>query len=140
MNRQELLTNFVQATNGKGRAMQGGVGDGGICSYFPKGHPGCGIGSQPGFRERFEGRMGDERTIKYWLRSTDPNTGGWSGNKQLAADLKDFFGVEGEEDIDFLHGLQQLHDSVWNWNGLGIDPDCLNHFCVTWKLQVPEMS
>lgn len=137
MNRQELLTNFVQATNGKGRAMQE---DSVICSYFPKGHPGCGLGSQPGFRKRFQGRMKDERTIKYWLQKTEQVVGGWSEDKELAADLTTFFGVEDEEDIDFLYGLQLFHDSIWSWNGLDIDPKTLGLFCKTWKLQVPRMN
>jgi len=140
MNRQELLDNFVRATNGKGRAV---LAKGSICSYFPEGHPGCSIGCQPGFRERFKGRMRDERAIKYWLRKTEPANG--SGDEQLAADLMEFFGLDDDQDIEFLSALQLFHDATGNWIGLGIDPKSLAVFCETWlndegnELQVPRM-
>ncbi len=83
MNRTKIFKNFVKATKGKGPAKRPGEFCK-LCLYFPDKHPGCSIGCQPGFREKFEDRMQDEETIKFWLNQDD----------QLALDIRQFFAVK----------------------------------------------
>ena len=107
MDRQKIYDNFVTALDGKGQAL-----DGASCVYFKDGHPGCGIGCQPGFRERFETitpgsnkrRFGDNESIDVI----------WS-------EVREFFGStdDGSEDGDlgFMMAIQTHHDDEENWDG-----------------------
>lgn len=134
MNKQELLTNFVRATNGRGRA----VGEKGQCVYFPKDHPGCSIGCQPGFRERFQGRLREGPSICGWL------------GRYLGAELSEFFQIEDlgftqGADGTFLRHLQCFHDKHDHWIVTGLDcgklkPDCLAVFCQKHGLEVPVIE
>ena len=122
MDRQALLDNFVKAVNGKGRA----VNKNALCSYFLEGHPGCAIGCQPGFREKFKSKLPDEGGIP--VHFTGP----------YRKDLKEFFGIEsGGEGVRFLFSLQQLHDIRDNWTGNYLRAEVLEEFCHEEGLEVP---
>ena len=134
MNRQQIFDNFVTALDGVGKAWAVDPG----CMYFPEGRPGCSIGCQPGFREKFEGRMPDEETIEHWLNPSKHDDHG-----ELAKELKAFFGVENHEDVTFLEELQGFHDEregcPRTWIGVNLNPESVTAFCSEWKLQVPSL-
>ncbi len=141
MDRQKLLDDFISATAGKGQCT---VDGGTQCLYIKEGHPGCAIGCQPGFREKF----GKEE----WIRK-NPNidsllTGNEGQETQLA--VEEFFGVvhrpedadySGDGgDVHFLSKLQELHDgSAWEENG-ELCKEYLDDFCELWKLKIPQKS
>jgi len=117
MNKQKLLDNFLTIVNSKGRA----VNDDGLCLYFPKDdHPGCAIGCQPGFRERFK----DNPDIK----------GGIYGVIVSSKEVCIFLEVEVVEDKNFLSDLQGLHDDAFNWNNLNLKPEAITAFKTSWEL------
>ncbi len=130
MNRQAILENFVRATHGKGRGKEKDIS---ACSYFPEDHPGCAIGSQPGFREQFEGRMSDEDDIRDWM---DEECDRAQDNPEISKDLLDFFEVDvNTDDIDFLTGVQCFHDQERNWNGKReLKQSSLEAFAEEWEL------
>lgn len=129
MNKQKVLENFVLATDGKGRSLRKTNSKTELCCYFPKDHPGCAIGCQPGFREKFGNRQ-DTDMIADWFLESD----------ELEAKLNAFFQIipESTEDIDavnFLSDLQDFHDKRNNWNEDNcIKPTALKQFCAKWEL------
>ncbi len=139
MDRQKLFTNMVTILNGKGRAMSPaapGRGDP-VCVYFPKDHPGCGMGCQPGFREKFgpdsDNSIGEGLPIGPHL-------------KRRAA-VREFFGVDSGSnkihDEGFLSALQIHHDQEESWddeNPLFFDADLLAQFAADYDLEVPETA
>ncbi len=106
MDRQAILRNLVTLTRGLGQSIGEIEGGGGSlnCLYFPEDHPGCGIGCQPGFREKFQGVVQENKSIQVLL---DECPG-----------VAEFFGVEpgdpDDEDYNdgfFLEQVQELHDT-----------------------------
>ena len=118
MNRQLMLENFVKATHGLGRGLFPGMQH--QCAYFSENHPGCAIGCQPGFKEKFEGQINVEiGIVDLFDRETS-----------IGKDLMSFFDVKHQDDVDFLDHLQAFHDEIDNWNDDGtIVKEHLDEFC-----------
>ncbi len=142
MDRQQLLDNFVTACNGKGRAMQlkrlHGISSAG-CVYIKNGHPGCAIGCQPGFREKFGEKewvienCGIGSVLDGWLDNRTPP------EDADGVDVSEFFGIENVEDVKFLSDLQDFHDLVRHWDGTKIVQYKLASFCLNWSLKRPQV-
>ncbi len=138
MDRQKLFSHCVTTLDGQGQGRESQTVHGTnwsrmICSYFPDGHPGCNIGCQPGFRERFEGKiepMGVDDVID---------------EEDIGREVADFFGIENWDDRCFLVDLQDLHDVDANWAGQELnqrkkwDRTSLAAFATKWGLKVPEI-
>ncbi len=136
MNRQQIFTNMVTILHGKGQGKQQyGPGGDPVCSYFPEGHPGCAIGCQPGFREKFEDK----------LRASGDNECDISTVLDSFPDVRDFFGIEfsprsDSDDYEFLSDLQELHDSANNWTKRKrFRCKSLADFAKEWDLKVPKL-
>ena len=123
MDKQAILENFVTATRGKGQAKHGKA-----CSYFPDGHPGCAIGCQPGFREKFEHIMEASDTIVDRLHGDV-----YDREDGVRDQLRSLFGVENDGDVDFLGSLQELHDET-EWVDDSVSQDFLDDFCKEFDL------
>ena len=123
MNRQELLENFVTATRGKGQAKTGSA-----CSYFPKDHPGCAIGCQPGFRDKFESIMEDSEKIADRLHGDM-----YSQENGISDQLSLFFDIDSDSDVTFLDSLQSLHDDT-EWVDGCLSQDFIDDFCKEFDL------
>lgn len=122
MDRQVVLDNFVTATRGLGQT----VSNYGDCLYFPDNHPGCAIGCQPGFREKFKDSVTEGVDIGSLLTDN--------------AEVRNFFQVSDveDEDWDFLDTLQTLHDTDEDWYRKNLKKGPLRKFCQKWKLTVPS--
>ena len=130
MNRQKLLTNLVRTLHHKGRAL---VDD--SCVYVVRNHPGCGIGCQPGFREKFAVRL------RRYKLNAGPTIRVLLEHEQLGKDMREFFGVTGDlqdnEDVRFLCLLQHLHDSSNTWSNGELCREEVKEFADKWKLKMP---
>ncbi len=131
MDRQRLLDNFVRATYGKGRAVHPSGADGrGRCAYVLEGHPGCGIGCQPGFREAF----GENPRV----------CGATVGIRTLierVPEVGEFFGAKNLYNLEHLVSLQILHDRAGHWTSEGtLRREVLEAYCKREGLTVPTVA
>ena len=127
MNRQQIFDNLMKL-DGLGRGFNE---DEEQCAYFVEGHPGCGIGCQPGFQDQFqsiiEEENGDSDSIRTLLHDST-----------FGMKIKKFFGVKTDDDVSFLTGVQLLHDDNRSWNEDKWDRKFLQRFCDKWKLRMPD--
>ncbi len=132
--RQKIFTNMVTILHGKG---QGRIkfGNKVLCSYFPPDHPGCGIGCQPGFREKFEIDLHLAEQAIDELMDYNPAVAVFFG-----VDLDSPDGHDEESDYGFLKDVQSFHDANDNWTKRKKwRRKSLATFAETWKLKVPEI-
>ena len=128
MNRQHIFDNIVKL-NGHGRAWDESAQG---CLYFLKGeHPGCGIGCQPGFSEKFQSLIEDSYR-------TEDSIFGLLENSDFGDDIETFFGVQTDEDKHFLNAIQRTHDREGSWNDDQWDREVLQEFCTEWLLDMPD--
>jgi len=120
MNNQRAFENFLRILNGKGRS----VDDDGRCLYFPENHPGCGIGCQPGFREKF-----------YQHKRMWDNVGFTIQDLSKYEDVRDF--INGCS-LEFLTNLQGFHDLLVNWYGLHLRKEATLEFAKINNVVVPD--
>ncbi len=143
MDRQQILDNFIAATEGKGPCHDAEDS----CQYIHPNHPGCAIGCQPGFKEKFgkEKWVIDNCGIEGVLDGTE--------SEEVQTAVEEFFDIVprnfddydydygdayGDGDGNFLVSLQELHDDS-DWNGQ-ICSHSLERFCEVWKLKIPQIS
>ena len=126
---------MVTILNGKGRSVS--PARQGACVYFPDDHPGCGIGCQPGFREKF-GPDSDA-----YIGEGCPITDHLLRSSVVRSSVAEFFGVDGAEDRAFLRDLQVHHDHECSWdekNPLFFDIEQLENFARERGLEVPKLT
>ncbi len=131
MDKQQLFTNMVTILNGKGRSVS--PARHGACVYFLDDHPGCGIGCQPGFREKFG--PDSDTYIGEGCPITD--------HLMRAVSVAEFFGIETPEDRVFLRDIQIYHDHECSWdenNPLFFDAERLKEFASEHCLEVPKLT
>ncbi len=143
MDRQKIFDNFVGALNGIGRCIQPNrpTGPTPSCIYVKEGHPGCAIGCQPGFREKFGEKdwvvanTGMFSILDTWVEDVAPED-------PDGIEVSEFFGVENYLDVDFLQALQDFHDDRYNWDDRDSNllPINLSAFCAGWGLKIPQES
>ena len=140
MDRQKLLDSFISTTAGDGQC----VDTEGMCQYVHDHLPGCAIGCQPGFREKF----GEEE----WVTDNLGIVGILNGEDgiETQAAVEEFFGVvhrvdddnasvDDRSDVHFLGKLQELHDAS-GWEDGQIYHPSLVCFCEYWDLKIPQVS
>lgn len=137
--RQRFLDNFILQVNGKGRSVRINALTSGVPQYVNDHHPGCSIGCQPEFEPfKEQAKAFEGMPISHLIRME------LFGKKLCQA-----FGITRTNksdpagypianiDMEFLCGLQRLHDWRGNWLGKYLQEDAVWYFCKLWNLKIP---